>query len=81
MPAVLIGNGRLGRNLKNYQPELGTIIPERVYFYSRSQRTNNWSVIVDMDQSGSMADSVVYGSVMGSILASLPAVNTRMVAL
>src|SRR5579871_2904434 len=43
----------IGRNLKNYQPSLKTIIPERVYFYSRAQRSNNWTVIVDMDQSGS----------------------------
>jgi hypothetical protein len=49
----------IGRNLKNYRPELGTIVPERVYFYSRAQKTNTWTVIVDMDQSGSMADSVV----------------------
>ncbi|MCA8987428.1 MAG: VWA domain-containing protein [Planctomycetaceae bacterium] len=70
----------IGRNLKNYQPSLGTIVPEKVYFYSRAQKTNHWTVIVDMDQSGSMADSVVYGAVMGSIFASLPALNTRVVA-
>jgi predicted metal-dependent peptidase len=70
----------LGRNLKNYQPSLGTIVPEKVYFYSRAQRSNNWTVIVCMDQSGSMAESVVYGSVTGSIFASLPALNTRVVA-
>lgn len=70
----------IGRNLKNYQPELKSIVPERVYFFSRAQKTNNWTVIVDMDQSGSMADSVVYGAVMGSIFASLPALNTRVVA-
>ena len=46
----------IGRNLKNYNAELQTIIPERVYFYSRAQRSHNWTVIVDMDQSGSMAD-------------------------
>ena len=57
-----------------------TIIPERVYFYSRAQRSNNWTVIVDMDQSGSMADSVVYGAVCGSIFASLPALDTHVVA-
>src|SRR6266850_6153837 len=62
----------IGRNLKNFQPSLGTIVPEKVYFYSRAQRSNNWTVIVDMDQSGSMAESVVYGSVTGSIFASLP---------
>ena len=68
------------RNLKNYNRELGKLVPERVYFFSRAQRTNNWSVIVDMDQSGSMADSVVYGAVCGSIFASLPALDTRVVA-
>jgi len=70
----------IGRNLKNYNPALGTIVPERVYFYSRAQRSNNWTVIVDMDQSGSMADSVVYGAVCGSIFASLPALETHVVA-
>jgi predicted metal-dependent peptidase len=70
----------IGRNLKNYNADLGTIIPERVYFYSRAQRSNNWTVIVDMDQSGSMADSVVYGAVCGSIFASLPALDTHVVA-
>lgn len=70
----------IGRNLKNYNLDLGTIIPERVWFYSRAQRTNNWTVIVDMDQSGSMADSVVYGAICGSIFASLPALDTRVVA-
>jgi VWA domain containing CoxE-like protein len=70
----------IGRNLKNYRPELGTIVPERVYFHSRSQRSNAWTVIVDMDQSGSMADSVVYGAVCGSIFASLPALDTHVVA-
>ena len=70
----------IGRNLKNYNPDLETIIPERVYFYSRAQRSNNWTVIVDMDQSGSMADSVVYGAVCGSIFASLPALDTHVVA-
>lgn len=70
----------IGRNLKNFQPSLGTIVPEKVYFFSRAHRSNNWTVIVCMDQSGSMAESVVYGSVTGSIFASLPALNTRVVA-
>src|SRR6266704_486828 len=44
----------IGRNLKNFQPSLGTIVPEKVYFYSRAQRSNNWTVIVCVEQSGSM---------------------------
>lgn len=70
----------IGRNLKNYNTDLQKLIPERVYFYSRAKRSNNWTVIVDMDQSGSMADSVVYGAVCGSIFASLPALETHVVA-
>lgn len=70
----------IGRNLKNYNAEVGTIVPERVYFYSRAQKSNAWTVIVDMDQSGSMADSVVYGAICGSIFASLPALDTHVVA-
>ena len=69
----------VARNLKNYDPKLKRLIPERFWFFSRAQRTNNWRVIVDMDQSGSMADSVVYGAIMGSIFASLPALDTRVV--
>ena len=68
------------RNLKNYQPERRLLIPERFSFFARAQRQNRWNVLVAMDQSGSMASSVVYGSIMASILASLPALTTRVVA-
>jgi Mg-chelatase subunit ChlD len=70
----------IGGNLKNYIREKKTIIPDRFFFYARQQRRKEWNVIVCMDQSGSMADSVVYGSVMGSIFASLPALETHVVA-
>ncbi len=70
----------LGKNLKNYRPELETIVPERVYFFARGQRSHRWTVIVDLDQSGSMAESVVYGAVMASIFASLPVLKTHLVA-
>jgi hypothetical protein len=68
------------RNLKNYQPELGTIIPEHLSFFSRLQKRNEWNVIIAMDQSGSMASSLIYGGVMGAILATMPAVETHVVA-
>jgi Mg-chelatase subunit ChlD len=70
----------IGRNLKNYVPRKKTLVPERFFFYARQHRRKEWNVIVCMDQSGSMADSVVYGSVMGSIFASLPALETHVVA-
>jgi hypothetical protein len=68
------------RNLKNYLPELQTLIPEHLSFFSRTQRRAEWNIIIAMDQSGSMASSLIYGGVMGAILASMPAVETHVVA-
>ncbi|MEW6732415.1 MAG: VWA domain-containing protein [Acidobacteriota bacterium] len=67
-------------NLKNYLPERRVIVPERFHFFARQHRRREWNVIVCMDQSGSMAESVVYGSVMGSIFASIPALETHVIA-
>lgn len=68
------------RNLKNYNPELGVIVPERVWFFDRSSRVNRWHVILDIDQSGSMGQSILYSSVMACVLASMSAVKTSVVA-
>jgi len=68
------------RNLKNYHPALQTIIPEQISFFRRRHRQNEWNVIIAMDQSGSMATSLIYGGIMGAILASMPAVETHVVA-
>ncbi len=67
-------------NLKHYNRDLGTIIPEHISFFSRLQRQNQWNIIIAMDQSGSMATSLIYGGIMGAILASIPAVETHVVA-
>lgn len=68
------------QNLKHYQPDLGTLIPERLSFFGRQQRRHAWNVIIAMDQSGSMHASLIYGGIMGAILASIPAVETHVVA-
>lgn len=72
----------INRNLKNYNPSLKTIIPERFYFFDRSAITaaNKHMVIVDIDQSGSMGVSVIYSSIMSCILASMSSIKTRIVA-
>lgn len=70
----------IARNLKGWDRERRVIVPERFHFFERARKGTSWSIILDMDQSGSMAESVIYGSVMGSILASLPAIETRVVA-
>lgn len=68
------------KNLKNYDRERKMIIPEKFYFFENQRSTNDWQVILDMDQSGSMASSIIYASIMGSIFASIPALDTRVVA-
>ena len=68
------------RNLKNYDRETKKIIPERFYFFERRKKSKEWTIILDIDQSGSMADSIIYSSVMSSIFASMPALDTRVVA-
>ena len=68
------------RNLRHYNPELGAIIPERVWLFDRSSRANRWHIILDIDQSGSMGESILYSSVMACILASMTAVQTHVVA-
>ena len=68
------------QNLRNYLPELKTLIPENISFFARQHRQNEWNVIIAMDQSGSMAASLIYGGIMGAILASIPTVETHVVA-
>ncbi|MDE6314388.1 MAG: VWA domain-containing protein [Lachnospiraceae bacterium] len=70
------------RNLKHYNPELKTIVPEHFYFYDRTSTTaaNKWTVILDIDQSGSMGESVIYSSIISCILASMTSLKTRIVA-
>ena len=70
------------RGIKNYRPELKKIIPEHYYFFDRTSTTaaNKYTIILDVDQSGSMGESVIYSSVISCILASMAAVKTRVVA-
>lgn len=67
------------RNLKNYDSSRRQIIPEKFYYFDRARRNKEWTVIVDIDQSGSMAESVIWASVIGSIFASIPSLDTRVV--
>lgn len=68
------------RNLKNYNKERKVLLPEKFYFYERVSKSSARTVILDIDQSGSMGESVIYSSVMGCILASMNALKTHIVA-
>lgn len=65
-------------NLKHYQPDFGTVIPEKLVGFSRKRHSLR-DVIICMDTSGSMASSVVYAGIYAAVLASLNAVTTRLV--
>jgi Mg-chelatase subunit ChlD len=65
-------------NLKNYQPDYRTVVPEVRIGFGR-KRSSLRDVILLIDQSGSMASSVVYSSVFGASLASLPSLWTKLV--
>jgi len=65
-------------NLKHFQPEYHTVIPEVRIGYGR-RRQSMRHIVLCIDQSGSMAASVVYSAIFGAVLATLPAVDTSLV--
>ncbi len=67
------------RNLKHYDPQRQVLVPDRFYFWANQRRVREWQIILCVDQSGSMANSVVYASIMAAIFASLDAVRTHLV--
>ncbi|MFB7616564.1 VWA domain-containing protein [Kitasatospora sp. NPDC056181] len=66
-------------NLKNHLPEHGTVVPERLVGHARARRAVRKDVILCVDQSGSMAPSVVHAAVFGAVLASMRSLDTRLV--
>jgi len=71
-------NRTIRANLKHYQAKYRTIIPETRIGYGR-KRSALREVVLCIDQSGSMATSVVYAGIFGAVLASLPALKTHVV--
>ena len=67
------------RNLKNYDTEREELVLKQVYFSARMKRYNSWRVIVCVDESGSMLDSVIHSAVMAGIFAKLPMLDTKLV--
>jgi len=65
-------------NLKNYIAEKNTVVAERLVGYG-GRRSALRDVVLCVDQSGSMAASVVYSGIFGAVLATLRAVRTRMI--
>ncbi|MBV8449488.1 MAG: VWA domain-containing protein, partial [Hyphomicrobiales bacterium] len=68
-------------NLQHYQAEHRSLVPERLIGFMRQQRriVDLDEVILCVDQSGSMASSVIYASIFAAVMASLPVVRTKLV--
>lgn len=66
------------RNLRNYDPDRERLVADRIDFRHRQRRRLPWRVIVAVDQSGSMIDSLVHAAITSAILASLPAVTVEL---
>jgi len=71
--------GTLARNLRHYDPVRKAVVVSRPLFFERNTRRLPWDVILCVDQSGSMVDSVIHSAVMASILAGLPVVRVKLV--
>ncbi|MFX0075437.1 MAG: VWA domain-containing protein [Candidatus Hermodarchaeota archaeon] len=67
------------RNLKNYDPNSKKLIMAEPRFYSAEKKKKPWQIVILIDESGSMTDSIIYSVVIASIFATLPAVHTNLV--
>ena len=68
-------------NLHRWHPGRQRLYVENPVFFSRSQRhTEPWDIVLLIDQSGSMVDSVIHSAVMAACLWNLPGMRTRLVA-
>jgi Mg-chelatase subunit ChlD len=72
-------NRTVAANLAHYLPEHRTVVPQRLVGYGRRQRAVEREVVLAVDQSGSMAASVVYASVFAAVLASIRSLKTSLV--
>lgn len=72
-------NRTIRLNLRHYQKEYQTVVPEQLIGFGRKAQAVKREIILCIDQSGSMAASIVYSSIFGAVMASLPAVRTRLI--
>jgi Mg-chelatase subunit ChlD len=68
----------LRRNLGRWDPERRELVPDRLHFHPVSRQASPWHVVVLVDGSGSMTDSLIHAAVTASILAQLPAVTVTL---
>jgi len=70
----------IAANLANVDPATKRMLVREIRFAARKRRSNlHWDVIVLVDQSGSMAASLLHAAVSASILAGLPGIGVRLI--
>ncbi|MEU6923304.1 VWA domain-containing protein [Streptomyces sp. NPDC046631] len=68
------------KNLTNWSPEEERLYVDRLYYRHTVRRTTPQRLIVVVDQSGSMVDSMVNCTILASIFAGLPKVDVHLIA-
>jgi Mg-chelatase subunit ChlD len=66
-------------NLKSWDRTRQQLVAEQLKFAGRGRRQMPWSIILCVDQSGSMMTSLIYSAVMAAILIALPSVTLRLI--
>ncbi len=72
--------GTIRANLRNFDQARRRLVIERAKFFERNRRRVPWQIILCVDQSASMADSVIHSAVMAGIFSSLPSLRVSLVA-
>lgn len=79
-PGDIDWNRTVSANLRHYQPELGTVVPVNLIGHARRSQAIQREIVLCVDSSGSMAASVIYASVLGSVMAGLRSLRTSFIA-
>lgn len=66
-------------NLKNYDIKNKTIFTDKLFFNQNIKKYNPYNIIILIDESGSMLDSVIYSSIMASIFANIPYLSIKLI--
>ena len=69
----------LRRNLKHYDHAADALVLRQLYFHARQQRPRPWELVLLVDQSGSMLDSVIHAAVVATVFSGLPMLKTRLI--
>jgi Mg-chelatase subunit ChlD len=68
----------IAKNLHTWDREQKRLVPERFHFLANQRRQHEWDISILVDQSGSMAVSVIYSAIMAAIFASIDVLKTRL---